>query len=117
MKLTLFLYNFAKIFIPGAILLCIIFSVTQRIPKVISLQKQPPPVVHKTESNPAPTKKAVVPKPAKPSYIYIVDFKSGGTMKAKEISIKNNIVTLWVEDGYSVKMAKNDIQKIKKQRM
>lgn len=48
-------------------------------------------------------RKSVVPNPVKPSsYVYFVEFKSGGTMKAKDISIRDNIVTLWVDEGYSV---------------
>ena len=90
---------------------------TTNLSKEISLPRQSPPIVLKKVSNPVPVKKTVVPKPAKPIYIYVVEFKSGGTIKAKKISTKNNIVTLWVEDGYRVKMSKNDIQKVNKLRL
>lgn len=116
MKLTLFLYNFAKIFIPGTILLCLIFGVAQHIPKVINLPQKTPSITHKKARNVVPAKKTAVPSPAQPNYIYIVEFKSGGTMKAQKISKHNKIVSLWVDDGYRIKISQNDIQKIKKYR-
>jgi len=130
MKNTLFLYNFAKVFIPGAIILCIIFGFSNHIPKVIQKSMGPSQAIIPQRKISLPkqlpfvrqerVRKPVAPKsnPVKPnSYVFIVDFKSGGTMKAKGLSIKNNIVTLRIDDGYTVKMSKNDIQKIRKMKL
>lgn len=119
MKLTRYLYNFAKVFIPGAIFLCIIFNVSHYIPKKNPVFTGSPPATTNSEEKSLPKQSPPIEqkKPQKPSYIYIVEFKSGGTMKCKNITLKNNIVTIWVDDGYSVKMSKNDIQKINKMKL
>ncbi len=117
MKLALFLYNFTKIYILGAIFLCIIFSFPTHSLKEINLPTQSQPTVQKIDKKPVSVKNTIPPIPVEPSYVYIVEFKSGGSMKAKNVSIKNNIVTLLVDDGYSVNMSRNKIQKINKMRL
>jgi hypothetical protein len=128
MKITLFLGNFSKIFISGSILLYIVFIFTHQNSKTIILPQKLPPVVQKTELKPKPVSQEIdskqatikpitIPKPIEPRYIYIVEMKSGGRMKVKHVTVDKNIVTLWVEDGYSIKISKNDILSVNKQRL
>ena len=119
MKLIRYLYNFAIVFIPGAIFLCIIFNVSHYIPKKIPVFTGSPPATTNSKENSLPKQSPSIEpkKPQKPSYIYIVEFKSGGNMKCKNITIKDSIVTIWVDDGYSVKISKNDIEKINKMKL
>ncbi|MBU1566062.1 MAG: hypothetical protein KJ630_10585 [Proteobacteria bacterium] len=158
MKHTLFLYNFAKLFIPGSIVLLIIFIISHHIPQLIQKNLNQPQAINQlretkipnqtTSASPKKIERTIISDPDPPrasiklveprlpqqpsavvqkkeeslvapetinaSFFYIIALKSGGIMKAKEISMNEDILTIWVDDGYSVKISKNDIQKIDK---
>lgn len=50
-------------------------------------------------------------------YIYRVEFWSGKTMEAKNVSVDKNIVTLFIDKGYTVKMNKSDIKSVKREKL
>ncbi len=50
-------------------------------------------------------------------YTYIVEFRSGKTMEAKNVSMDDNIVTLFIDKGYTVKMSKSDIRSVKREKL
>ena len=122
MNIPLFLYNFAKVYVPGAIVLCLIFAVTNHFPKQnlrapiqpqvaaprqqLNLPKNPPPAQAKIDRQ--------ANMPAKPSYTFVIELSSGGSMKAKAYDVKGNLVTIFIDDGYEVQLSKKDIKSIKR---
>lgn len=122
MNYPLFLYNFVKVYVPGALLLCIIYVVTSQIPKQNTggqIQPQMNALVQQVVSPKLvpPTKAKVgqsVPEPATPRYAYLIELSSGGSMKAKSYNVKENLVKIIIDDGYEVTMSKKDIRSIKR---
>jgi hypothetical protein len=125
MKLPLLLYNFAKVYIPAALLLVMTYEAIQyasenytnvfNLNSLPFLQKQA-----QTPQQPSATvmeKKTIAPKSPtqqQPTakYNYLVELTSGGSMNAEHIEVKGNIVTIFAADGYEVKLPKRDIRKV-----
>lgn len=128
MKLPLFLYNFSKTYIPAVILLCIFYSLTQNVSNITKTISYPKKTETETRQTITPTtqpesasKKTIAPKPKPrpeaPKYYYLVEFKTGGSMEAKEIKANNNLVKIIISDSYDLTMSKNDIKSIKRYKL
>ena len=125
MSFQKFLYEFIKIYVPGAIILCVIFWGMNYIPQqsVNTPQKPQPPAPQQQLRLPRPlppVKPKIEPhvdEPEKPRYSYVIDLSSGGSMKAKEVKAGNNVVKIIISDSYDMTMSKNEIRSIKKYRL
>lgn len=122
MNNSIFLYNFSKIFIPGIIILCIIFTgighePIQNVPhsqKNIPKNSISPKTSRQNIIPPEQPKKAASTKPVTPKYNYLVEFTSGKSMKAEAFQRENNLVHIIMDDGYSMTLHINEIRSIKK---
>lgn len=126
MKLPVFLYNFSKTYIPAVIFLCIFYSLMHNatsITKAISPIKKTERQTIRSTTPPRETPQlqnvtpATKPTPVTPKYYYLVEFKTGGSMKAKEIKTGNDVVKIIITDSYDLTMSKRDIKSIKRYKL
>ncbi len=127
MKISSFLYNFAKIYIPAALLLVVAYMVMQYIStnypegfnlsslpalqkKLQSPQQSPATAIYE---NPVTPQSPVQQSPP-PRYSYMIELSSGGSMNAESVAVQGNMVTIFVEDGYELRLPKSDIKRILK---
>ncbi len=128
MKLPLLLYNFSKTYIPAVIFLCVFYTLLYKASDITKAIYQPKGADKQSNQTITPptqpkynSKSSVIPitkpVPEKPRYYYLIEFTSGGSTKAKEIKVGNNMVKIIISDSYDMTMSKNDIKSIKKLRL
>ena len=125
MNTPTFLYHFAKVYVPGLLLLCIWYTLSGNLPSLIinnnknepQGQSNPVPQIQK-QFTPKHSAKKHIPQPNNyqpaEQYRYIIELASGGFMKAQDIKSGSKTVKIIVSDKYSVLMKKEDIKSIKK---
>jgi hypothetical protein len=57
-------------------------------------------------------RKSLPQQPHPPQYRCVIELASGRSMIAESVEVKGEIVTIFVADGYELKLPKNNIRKI-----
>ena len=137
--LSRFIISFSKTYIPLLILLIVFTASRQYIPNLLSPQNNTssslssePKSSNKlskahtasknnssvistsvTEAKPPLSAETAVP----PTYYYLIEFESGGSMEAKYVRVKDATVEIGIDNGYEMTLAKNSVKSIKKHKV
>lgn len=130
MNLTLFLYNFSKIYIPAVLILCLFYASYGQFSKAIKgyQPKATNKMPHSQQSIPGQISPQITQKKAdssqyrtteqtdsaQPRYNYLVEFTSGKSMTVDNVKLEKNLVHFIIQDGYNMTMSKSEIKSIKK---
>jgi hypothetical protein len=131
MNLTLFLYNFSKIYVPSVLILCLFYASFGQFSKAVkgyqpkspdkmhhSQQSIPgqliPPQIIQKKADPSQSRTIKQTDSVQPKYSYLVEFTSGKSMTVDDVKLENNLVHFIIQDGYNMTMSKREIKSIKK---